>query len=122
MTQIVGEFAEFPWVDLRVRSKIDERVVRFLVDTGFNCELAIPLSFRSWFGAPDGSCAVKFASGERQERGLVACQVLLDDEMRTVDAMYIDGDSPLLGLELLRGFRVTIDVEEGGEVSIEAIE
>ena len=122
MTQIVGHVAGFPWVDLRVRSKIDERTIRFLVDTGFDGELAIPQSFISWFGTPEGSCTAVFASGERQQRGLVGGQVFFGNESRTAVAMYIDGDNPLIGLELLGGFRITIDVEEDGEVSIEAID
>jgi predicted aspartyl protease len=118
---ILGEVSGFPWVTLLVRANSEDKNVTFLVDTGFDGEIALPQSYISWLGKPSGYCTAMFANGDREQRGLAECQVRLSDGFAPATAMYIDGDNPLIGIELLHDHRLTIDVIEGGEVTVEAL-
>ena len=118
---ILGEVRRFPLIVLSLQTPYGSRTLEFLVDTGFDGELALPKSFAAWLGTPGEFRTVLFANGHEERAGVVECALTWGDGILTVDAMFIDSERPLLGIELLENHRLTIDVQEGGEVSIEEL-
>jgi predicted aspartyl protease len=45
---INGKVDRFPWIALTVRSANGTREIDFVIDTGFDGELAVPHAFRSF--------------------------------------------------------------------------
>ncbi|MGO8672538.1 MAG: hypothetical protein ACLQVD_14380 [Capsulimonadaceae bacterium] len=116
---ILGEVNVFPWVPIRTRTASGVYNVRFLVDTGFKGELAVPSGFQSVFGTSVNTRGARYADGRNEDRTIVECEVYWHGAYRLVTAMYIHGENPLIGAELLQGSRLTAEFEEGGEVSVE---
>jgi predicted aspartyl protease len=116
---IAGKVDRFPWIELEVESANGTRRIDFVVDTGFDGELAVPHAFRSFLGTPVSTCTVFFANGYRERRGIVECSIRGGDLDRTVEVMYIDGENALAGMDLFRGCRITIDAEDGGDVTVD---
>ncbi|MGO8672254.1 MAG: aspartyl protease family protein [Capsulimonadaceae bacterium] len=118
---IFGEVKRFPWVTLSLVTLGGTRSVEFLVDTGLDGEVAVPWTFERLIGPPSESRTVLFANGQLETTGVADCQLTWGNHIVTVKAMYIKGETSLIGVELLRNHRLTVDMEDGGEVSIEEI-
>jgi clan AA aspartic protease len=112
----------FAWINLALTGRDETRQVAFLVDTGFAGELAVPQSVASWLGGVTAYRTVIFANGLSEKRGVIRCRIKWGDEEREVDAMVIDGEDPLLGIELLEDRRLTIEFRDKVEVAVERIE
>jgi len=97
------------------------RAVSALVDTGFSEFLALPESLITDLGLPyvDTHLAI-LADNSLVEAHVCECQVLWGDEYRDVLAHQMAG-GPVIGMSLLRGHRLTVDVIEGGDVTISAL-
>jgi len=120
---IVGEFRnDHPRVTLRLSGDNGpQRDVEFIVDTGFLGELTLPPSLLRELGAQvTGSEPLRLADGVARVYRLYEVRTEWDDEERYVEAVAINGD-PLLGIELLRGSHLHIEVTEGGEVLAEPL-
>lgn len=65
-SRIYGEIKRYPWVTLNVEARGGTQEVKFLVDTGFDGELAIPRSLTSLFGTSSDFFKVDFADGDRE--------------------------------------------------------
>lgn len=95
--------------------------VEFVVDTGFNGELALP-------GAVIGQLEASFlfeqdvlmADGTRRRRPHYELTLDWDGEPRLTEAMALEGN-PLLGGAPLRGFLFQAEMIDGGEVVIESL-
>lgn len=112
-SRIYGEIKRHPWVTLNVEAEGGIQEVKFLVDTGFDGELAIPRSMTSLFGVSRDFFEVDFADGDREQSMIVQCRVQWLEGYRQVTALYTDGSNPLLGMELLDDCTVTL--ENGGD-------
>ena len=97
------------------------RQFRAALDTGFNDFLSLPASAIRQLGLrASGSQVVTLANGESDERPVYDAIVIWDGERLSLPVFGL-GDTPLVGMALLRGSRVTIDVAEGGAVEVEAL-
>ncbi len=110
-------------VDLRVRSpggRVSETVTA-VVDTGFEGPLTLPTETigrlrLDWIGLDPWSTA----DDSSHDFDLYAAEVLWEGHWTLVSVLET-GRHALLGMKLLGGFRLTIDVVEGGRVMIEAL-
>lgn len=93
--------------------------VEVVIDTGFNGFLTLPPALISPLGLAYHSQIIVIlgdgsASALRQFEGTVDW----DGQMRDVLVLEADGD-PLIGMALLYGSRMTLDIVDGGDVTIE---
>ena len=107
---------------LRTLTLNGQQELEFLVDTGFEGELALPKSYATIFGTSHMFFDAEYADGVKAPAMAIACQIDWLHGSRDVTAMYIDGRSPLLGMELLDSCIVTIETEGGvGSITIESV-
>jgi clan AA aspartic protease len=98
-----------------------EARVDAVVDTGFNGFLTLPvrritelaLSFA-------GTTQATLGDGSAVPLDVFEATVLWDNHAQSIIVLAAE-DSALVGMALLSGYRVTLDVEDGGSVSIEAL-
>jgi len=95
--------------------------VETAVDTGFNGFLTLPDSMIASLGLPYHSrTVVTLADGSQVALRQYEASVLWDGTERDVLVLEADG-GPLTGMALLRGSRLTLDVEIGGAVIVEPL-
>jgi predicted aspartyl protease len=123
MNRLLGEIDLFPWLLVTVQTRVGRRVIRFLLDTGFGGEIAIPRTYSSLFGSSDLFVTALFADGVEKKTMDVECQVDWVDGWRPAEANYIDGPNPLLGMGLMSDCTFTFETTGGkGEFVIESNE
>lgn len=92
-----------------------------IIDTGFNGWLSLPESTIKELGLTYlGQRPAVQANGEAQLFRIYGVLVSWDGDQRAVLVHQAEG-TPLVGMGLLKGSRLTMDVQEGGDVIIEAI-
>ena len=109
-----------PIVAVSIMAK-DGALRRFqaVMDTGFTGTVALPAPDVERLGLSNPQPErVRFANGESGGCDVYQANVIWDGEEMSVD-IYAIGVEPLVGMALLRGNRVTMDVAEGGAVVIE---
>jgi clan AA aspartic protease len=120
---IRGEVRDrFPRVALRLSSRRASAEVEFIVDTGFDGEIALPPHLISQLAesGPPGRQIVRFADGSYAAVPAHELVLWWLGEARPVSVLVLEG-KPLLGVELLEGTPVQSEMTEGGEVSIEPL-
>ena len=98
-----------------------EVLVDAVIDTGFTGFLTLPAQLIA-------TLALAFASTTRATLGdgsevrmdVFEGTVLWDNQERHVPILAAAGDA-LLGMSMLSGYRMTLDVEDGGSVVVEAL-
>ena len=94
---------------------------RAALDTGFNGSFSLPSSAIRRLGLTAlETREVTFANGESEDCPVYAAAVIWDGERVSLPVFGL-GDTPLIGMALLSGNRVTIDVAEGGPVTVEPL-
>ena len=98
-----------------------KQVVDAVIDTGFNGFLTLPLAViekleLSW----SASDIVTLGDGSETLFDLYAATIIWDGQYREIDVAQSETE-PLVGMALLRGYRIQIDAIEGGRVKIEAL-
>jgi len=121
---IVGEVkpGQEASVSLAVMGPAD-RQIEFdaVVDTGFTDYLTIPSRWVNELGLRfRESMTYELANGELAAFDLFEVRVLWDGRWRNIVASVADG-GPLVGMALLHGQRLTVDVIDGGRVEIRAL-
>ena len=110
------------WVAIQVeRERASEglRECEVVIDTGFTDWLMLPEVVIADLGlVSQGKVSATLATGEESQVDYYLTRVLWHDELSWVEVIG-STDQSLLGMELLRGYRLTIDVWEGGEVIVE---
>jgi clan AA aspartic protease len=92
-----------------------------VVDTGFTEFLTLPPSLISALQLPyRGTSQFTLADGSVASLHVYRADILWDGHRRAVPAQAAGGD-PLIGMSLLYGSRLTIDVLDGGRITIEAL-
>ena len=95
--------------------------VEVVLDTGFEGELALLIPVIRQLGLQEYDYGFAGQSdGSFSRVGIYPATILWDGQRRQVEVIE-SGSEPLLGMELLRGTRVTLDVLEGGTVTIDAL-
>ncbi|NOT57826.1 MAG: clan AA aspartic protease [Deltaproteobacteria bacterium] len=98
-----------------------EDPIEAIIDTGFTGFLTLPLPQIAKLGFPyQGLIDARLGNGSAAEFDMFAGAVLWDGQLRTGIVLAVEG-TPLVGMALLRGSRVTLDVEDGGLVTIEPL-
>lgn len=118
ITGIVADNSDLV-IDVEVANSAGEyETLEFVLDTGFNGDLSMPDEVILRLGLEyTGPVKVSYAvgSGERQA---YQGTVLWHGRPQEVEVINSDGEF-LLGMEMLMGSRLTVDVRIGGEVLIE---
>ena len=94
------------------------KAIEAVIDTGFNGFLTLPLALVEELGLEfQGHGHSTLANGQEETFKLFAARVTLDEAMReiVVDAADI---VPLVGMALLEGYTLQIQVKTGGTVSL----
>ena len=107
-------------VDLTVRGPSGEiRGIEAVVDTGFTDHLILTpelaRELRLVFG---GIVTMVLANGMEEEFQFSDVTVIMDGVAKDVRVQVV-GPTPLVGMALLEGHRLVVDVVEGGRVDIE---
>ena len=98
------------------------RSVEVDLDTGFTGDLTLPAEVIRQCGlAPEGERPVVLANGNEVYLRVWQGTTLWHGSPRRVRILQVDGE-PLLGMNLLRGSRVTLDALAGGNVVIEELD
>ena len=115
-----------PWRQAIVRLVIrgphgQERTVEATVDTGYEGPLTLPAATVAALGLPLRRVRrLMVADGSLVEVPVHEATLVWDGKERTV-MIRVLGTQPLLGMALLSGHRLSIDVADGGKVTIEAM-
>lgn len=111
-----------PIVRLVVRGpQRQEQTVEAMVDTGFNDTLLLPSALVSALGLSfHSSRTVLLADGSFQAVANHKGRILWEGIERPVRVVAA-GNQPLLGMALLAGYRLCVDVVDGGDVTAEAL-
>ncbi len=118
----LGEFRHhFPRITLYLPGATRAVPVEFVIDTGFEGELAVPAStLRRLDAQLVGRELFALADEAQIERQVYELLLNWNDEQRLVQVLGLEGN-PLLGTLLLEGNQLRVDAEEGGEVVIEPL-
>jgi predicted aspartyl protease len=110
-------------VSLRIRGPSGlEKDCDAIVDTGFDGFVALPTHFIEELQlTPAGSLWAILGDGHATELTLFRGTVVWEAGPRRVDVLAVEG-SALVGMSLLRTFRLTVDVMPGGRVTVEPLE
>jgi clan AA aspartic protease len=106
---------------LTVRGPEDrEEALEAVVDTGYNGQVSLPALFVTRLGLPwDHSGRGFLADGSETAFPVYKATVVWDGAARVVDVDQIE-TAPLIGMAMLDGYKLTIDVRQGGSVTIES--
>ncbi len=108
-------------IALGLRSPAGEfRDVDAVVDTGFSRFLTLPPSVVEELGLPfAGARLVILADGSEVALDAYAATVLWDGRAREI-VVYAADTTPLIGMSMLAGHSLYVEVESGGRVVIQA--
>lgn len=96
--------------------------VEFIVDTGFEGELALPASLVRQLDAVFAlEREIILADGTRQRRPYFRIALNWHEESRVTEIAVLGGGNPLLGVELLAENLLQIEMTDGGEVSLDPL-
>ncbi len=96
-------------------------VVNAVIDTGFTGDLLLPKTLADWLGLePKNRARARLADGGVANVLGYLVSLLWDGIGRDVLALEMGG-TVLVGMGLLRDHRLTVDVVDGGRVTIEPI-
>ena len=106
-------------IHLSIRDVADhERDIEAVVDTGFNGPLTLPSGLIANLGLPWRTrTVVVLANGATEECDVYTATITWDGSRRRIVVQAAD-TTPLVGMGLLYGYQVIINVVEGGQVVI----
>ena len=95
-----------------------ERSFDAIVDTGFNGSLTLPAKEVASLALPWRSRgSVVLANGAEEECDIFAATIIWDGMPRKVLVESAETE-PLIGMNLLRGFELCVQVKDGGSVTL----
>lgn len=91
------------------------------IDTGFNGFLTLPAQLITALALLfAGTTRAALGDGTEVQMDVFEATVLWDDQERVVSVLAAEGGA-LVGMSMLSGYRVILDVQDGGAVTIEAL-
>ena len=110
-----------PRVNLTLPGLAGSLTVEFIVDTGFDGELALPASLvRQLEAFYLGDKPIMLADSFNRSQPSFEVVLEWEDEPRPTEILVLEG-TPLLGSVLLSGSFLQAQMTDGGEVSIEPL-
>jgi clan AA aspartic protease len=98
-----------------------EARVEAVIDTGFNGFLTLPARLIADLALPFATATrAVLGDGSRVDVDVFEGVVLWDNRERDVAVLAAEG-GVLVGMSMLSGYRLTLDVEDGGSVLVEAL-
>ena len=98
-----------------------QQEIEAVIDTGFTNYLTLPYAVISNLGLVwDGQQTGTLADGSEQLFDYYTASVVWDDETIVIPVNAIDSE-PLVGMALLEGYDLHIEIVEGGAVTIERL-
>ena len=95
--------------------------VDFVIDTGFNDYLTLPIQAVNIMNLPlYSSISARLADGSKTVLS-VHSAIIIWDNVEKVVPVLASGNKPLLGVALMEGYHLEIDFEENGLVSLKKI-
>ena len=95
--------------------------VDFVIDTGFNDYLTLPIQAVSAMNLPlYSSIPARLADGSEALLSVHSATIIWDDVEKVVPILA-SGYKPLLGVALMEGYHLEIDFQDNGLVSLEKI-
>ena len=106
-------------IELEVTGVVHPQKIEVVVDTGFTGELMLPGDLIEILGLPRvGELPIILGDGNRVDLDLYLAVVVWHEEKRIVQTLRTDG-KPLIGMSLLYGNRLILDILTDGTVTIE---
>ncbi|MBF2088900.1 MAG: clan AA aspartic protease [Synechococcales cyanobacterium K44_A2020_017] len=97
------------------------QLVNTVIDTGFNGFLTLPSTIIAALDLPwNASDRVTLGDGRETLFDLYAVTVIWDGQYYEIDVAESDTE-PLIGMALLYGYRLQMDIVEGGIVRLKAL-
>lgn len=97
------------------------QLIDAVIDTGFNGFLTLPPNIIATLDLPwNCSDVVTLGDGSETLFDLYAATVIWDGQFREIDVAESETE-PLVGMALLYGYRLQIDIISGGKITIEAL-
>jgi clan AA aspartic protease len=117
---ILGQCRDyFPRVTITLPAKTGSLPVEFIVDTGFDGHLSLPSRLLAQLDAEPLFVTVRqLADGSFCESTVYRLVLELHETFWTTEVLALE-HNPLFGTTLMQGCYISIDMTEGGEVSIE---
>ena len=117
---ILGVYRDhFPRVTLLLPGTAEPFSVEFILDTGFDGDLALPSNVLRQLDARPLFLSVRaLGDGTLLECPVYQLDLDWNEEARTVEIISLE-HNPLIGTMLLEGYHLDVDMTEGGEVVIE---
>ena len=95
------------------------RKVEAVIDTGFNGALALPPALITELGLPFvGEGRAILANGDEEPFAVYGVMVVWDGQPRFVETGAV-GVDPLIGMALMDNYTLTIEIRQGGQVTIQ---
>lgn len=102
-------------------SRSQETQVEAVIDTGFNGFLTLPSPFIANLALPfAGTTRATLGDGSEAHLDVFEATILWDNQERDLVVFAAEG-AALVGMSMLSGYRVTLEIEDGGAVTIEAL-
>jgi clan AA aspartic protease len=102
-------------------SRGQERQVEAVIDTGFTGFLTLPVGLITDLALSfAGTTQATLGDGSEVHMDAFEATVLWDHQERSVVVLAAEGGT-LVGMAMLSGYRVTLEVKDGGSVIIEAL-
>ncbi|MYC77660.1 clan AA aspartic protease [Candidatus Poribacteria bacterium] len=109
-------------IELEVVSRDQLEKFEIIIDTGFSGELTLPGSLIDRLRLPRvGDLPIILGDGYEVSVEMYLAVVLWHGEKRIVQVLRTDDGKPLIGMSLLHGNRLILDVITDGEVTIEPL-
>jgi clan AA aspartic protease len=108
---------------LAIGDKNSLKMIDAIVDTGFDGFLMLPRTIISNLGlSPYSNEKLKLADGTICISDVYKSSLLWDGNYKMIDIhAHVGETTPLVGMSLLREYRIQIDVVKGGEVTLQSL-
>ncbi len=112
---------KFARLTLPLPGQEEPLTVEFILDTGFKGYLSLPQAAINALDAVYlGDRPVAFADGVIRTRPFYQIMLEWQEETHPIEIIALDG-KPLLGVELIEGSILQVEMRDGGEVSVEPL-
>ena len=109
-------------IELEVVGTDQLEKIQTIIDTGFSGELTLPGDLIDRLGLPRiGDLPIILGDGYEVSVEMYLAIVLWHGEERIVQVLRTDDGKPLIGMSLLYGNRLILDIVTDGEVTIETL-